>query len=85
METGTHARRMILAGIFYPRLQIREKRYLARLEELHQFKHLKRRMSDYFLQNFYVTPSGLYTYPPFLLTLQIIGADRIGGLSICYR
>jgi uncharacterized protein len=24
-----------------------------------------------------VTPSGLYTYPPLLLTLQTIGADRI--------
>jgi uncharacterized protein len=29
------------------------------------------------LENFYVTPSGLYTYPPFLLTLETIGADRI--------
>ena len=86
METGTHALRMILAGIFdrYPRLQVILGHwgemipfYLARLEQLHQFKHLKRRISDYFLQNFYVTPSGLYTYPPFLLTLQTIGADRV--------
>jgi len=86
METGIHALRMILAGIFdrYPRLQIILGHwgefipfYLARLDQLHQFKHLKQRMSDYFLQNFYVTPSGLYTYPPLLLTLQTIGADRI--------
>lgn len=86
METGTHALRMILAGIFdrYPRLQIILGHwgelipfYLARLEELHQFKHLKQRMSDYFLQNFYVTPSGMYTIPPLLLTLETIGADRI--------
>jgi uncharacterized protein len=86
METGVHALRMILAGIFdrYPRLQIILGHwgefipfYLARLDQLHQFKHLKQRMSDYFLQNFYVTPSGLYTYPPLLLTLQTMGADRI--------
>ncbi|MEO8955311.1 MAG: amidohydrolase family protein [Ktedonobacteraceae bacterium] len=25
----------------------------------------------------YVTPSGMFTLPPFLLTLQIMGADRI--------
>jgi uncharacterized protein len=86
METGTHALRPILAGIFdrHPRLQLILGHwgemipfYMARLEQLHQFKHLKRRISDYFLQNFYVTPSGLFTLPPFLLTLQIMGADRI--------
>jgi uncharacterized protein len=86
VETGIHALRMILAGILdrYPRLQIILGHwgelipfYLSRLDQLHEFKHLKRRMSDYFLQNFYVTPSGMYTIPPLLLTLETIGADRI--------
>jgi predicted TIM-barrel fold metal-dependent hydrolase len=40
-------------------------------------KHLQRPIADYFLQQVYVTPSGMFTLPPFLLTLQIMGADRI--------
>ena len=88
METGIHALRLILAGIFdrYPRLQL----ILGHWGEMIPFyltpmndiltpvsKHLQRRVSDYFLQQFYVTPSGIFTLPSFLLTLQIMGADRI--------
>jgi predicted TIM-barrel fold metal-dependent hydrolase len=88
LETGIHALRLILAGIFdrYPRLQL----ILGHWGEMIPFylrhvddiltpvsKHLQRRISDYFLQHFYVTPSGVFTLPPFLLTLQIMGADRI--------
>jgi uncharacterized protein len=88
METGIHALRLILAGIFdhYPRLQLILGHwgemipfYLARVDERLSLvsKHLGRRVSEYFLQQFYVTPSGMFTLPPFLLTLQIMGADRI--------
>ncbi|HTK09810.1 MAG TPA: amidohydrolase family protein [Ktedonobacteraceae bacterium] len=88
METGTHALRMIVAGVFdqYPRLQLILGHwgemipfYLARVDGMMTpvTKHLQRRVSDYFLQQIYVTPSGMFTLPPFLLTLQIMGADRI--------
>lgn len=88
METGIHALRLILAGIFdhYPRLQLilghwgeMIPSFLARVDERMSLvsKHLQRRVSEYFLQQFYVTPSGMFTLPPFLLTLQIMGADRI--------
>ena len=88
LETGIHALRMILAGIFdrYPTLQLILGHwgemipfYLARVDEnlTPVCKHLQRRVADYFLQQVYVTPSGLFTLPPFLLTLQIMGADRI--------
>jgi len=88
METGIHALRMILAGIFdqYPSLQLILGHwgemipfYLARVDEALSpaAKHLQRRVADYFLDQMYVTPSGLFTLPPFLLTLQIMGADRI--------
>lgn len=88
LETGIHALRMILAGVFdlYPRLQLILGHwgemipfYLARIDEVISptAKHLQRRVADYFLQQVYVTPSGLFTLPPFLLTLQIMGADRI--------
>lgn len=88
METGIHALRLILAGVFdrYPRLQLILGHwgemipfYLARVDGYlaSATKHLQRRISDYFLQQVYVTPSGMFTLPPFLLTLQIMGADRI--------
>jgi predicted TIM-barrel fold metal-dependent hydrolase len=53
--------------------------YLARADSVLSpvAKHLDRRVADYFLQNFYVTPSGLFTVEPLLLTLQVVGADRI--------
>jgi hypothetical protein len=88
IETGLHALRMILAGVFdrYPRLQVILGHwgemipfYLARIDQAFSpvARHLQRPVADYFYQHFYVTPSGLFTLPPFLLTLQIMGAERI--------
>lgn len=88
LETGIHALRMIVAGVFdqYPSLQLILGHwgemipfYLARVDEVLSpvTKQLQRRVSEYFLQQVYVTPSGMFTLPPFLLTLQIMGADRI--------
>lgn len=88
METGIHALRMILAGVFdqHPNLQLILGHwgemipfYLARVEWALSplAKHLQRPISDYFTQQVYVTPGGMLTLPPFLLTLQIIGADHI--------
>src|SRR5579875_2947697 len=53
--------------------------YLARVDEVltPASKRLQRRVTDYFLQQVYVAPSGMFTLPPFLLTLQVMGADRI--------
>ncbi len=88
LETGIHALHMILAGVFdkYPNLQLILGHwgemipfYLARFHEAltPAAKHLQRPVADYFLQQMYVTPSGMFTLPPFLLTLQIMGADRV--------
>jgi len=88
METGIHALRLILAGVFdrYPSLQVilghwgeMVPFYLARVDWALSplAKNLHRRVADYFLENFYATPSGLFTVPPLLLTLQVMGADRI--------
>jgi predicted TIM-barrel fold metal-dependent hydrolase len=88
LETGVHALRMILGGVFdrYPNLQLILGHwgemipfYLARVNEMLSpvTKKLQRPVGDYFLQQMYATPSGMYTLPPFLLTLQIMGADRI--------
>ena len=88
METGIHALRMILGGVFdlYPSLQLILGHwgemipfYLARFDEMltPATKHLQRPVADYFLQQMYTTPSGMFTLPPFQLTLQMMGADRI--------
>ncbi len=88
METGLHGLRLILGGVFdrHPRLRVILGHwgemipfYLARADWALSplAKHLQRRVADYFLENFYVTPSGLFTVPPLLLTLQVMGADRI--------
>ena len=87
-ETGIHALRMILGGVFdrLPGLQVilghwgeMVPFYLARVNEAlpPQATRLDRTVAEYFTANFYVTPSGMFTLPPFLLALQIMGADRI--------
>jgi uncharacterized protein len=87
-EIGIHALRLILAGVFdrLPTLQVIIGHMgemipfmLARLDEVFTpiTKQLQRRMSEYFLSNFHLTTSGMFTDPPFLLALQVMGADRI--------
>jgi predicted TIM-barrel fold metal-dependent hydrolase len=88
LDTGIHALRMILGGIFdrYPSLQLILGHwgemipfYLARFAEAltPSTKQLQRPVADYFVQQMHITPSGMFTLPPFMLTLQILGADRI--------
>ncbi len=75
METGIHALRMILAGIFdqYPSLQLILGHwgemipfYLARIDWAFSpiAKYLQRPVADYFLQQMHVTPSRMFTLPP---------------------
>ena len=88
VETGMHCLRLIVSGLFdrFPKLNIiighmgedlpfsiaRAEAVLAR-----ETAHLKRKVSEYFLDHFYITTSGYFTVPPLLCTLQVIGADRI--------
>ena len=87
-EVGIHSLRMILAGVFdrLPDLQI----IIGHMGEMIPFmfarisntfgpvvKNLQHPVPEYFLRNFYFTTSGFFTEPPLLLTLQIMGADRI--------
>ena len=87
-ETGLHALRLILAGVFdrFPTLQM----ILGHMGEMLPFflgridyalspvaTHLQRRLADYVLHNFSVTTSGLFAIPPLLLVLQTMGADRV--------
>jgi uncharacterized protein len=88
VETGLHCLRLIASGLFdrHPRLKIiighmgealpysivRADSVLA-----HDAKHLKRSVSEYFHEHFYITTSGFFSLPPFLCALEVVGADRI--------
>jgi predicted TIM-barrel fold metal-dependent hydrolase len=88
LDTGIHALRMVLAGVFdrYSGLQLILGHwgemipfYLTRFAEALTpvTRQLQRPVADYFVQQMHVTPSGMFTLPPFLLTLQMLGADRM--------
>jgi predicted TIM-barrel fold metal-dependent hydrolase len=88
VETGLHCLRLIASGLFdrLPKLQIivghmgealpfymdRADMFLAQ-----STKHLQRPISGYFRENFHITTSGVFSLPPFLCAMQVVGADRI--------
>jgi uncharacterized protein len=88
VETGMHCLRLIVSGLFdrFPKLKIiighmgealpyyiaRADAFLAQSE-----MHLKRRVSEYFHEHFYITTSGCFSLPPFLCALKVVGAERI--------
>ena len=87
-ETGIHAMRMILGGIFdeYPNLQIilghwgeMIPPFLDRMDSTlsEAAKHLQRSVSEYFTSHMYVTPSGMWSIPQLMMNMEIMGADRI--------
>ena len=88
VETGMHCLRMIVSGLFdrFPKLKIIIGHmgealpfYIVRADEFlsQSAGHLKRRVSEYFHEHFYITTSGCFSLPPFLCALQIVGPDRI--------
>jgi predicted TIM-barrel fold metal-dependent hydrolase len=87
-ETGLHALRMIVAGVFdrYPRLQIiighmgEDIPYsLARTDGVLSRTpgRLSRTVAEFFHDHVHVTTSGYFTVPPFLCALSVVGADRL--------
>lgn len=88
VETGMHCLRLMVSGLFdrFPRLNIIIGHMgedlpfsIARAEAVlsRETNHLKRKVSEYFQDHFYITTSGYFTVPPLLCTLQVVGADRI--------
>jgi predicted TIM-barrel fold metal-dependent hydrolase len=87
VETGMHVLRMVLAGVFdeYPALQLvvghmgealpfllaRSSRSLTRAAGL------SRPLEEYVLEHLHFTTSGLFTFPPLLCLLMVVGADRV--------
>jgi predicted TIM-barrel fold metal-dependent hydrolase len=75
-----------LAGVFdkYPDLQIILGHwgevvlfYLERLGSLARVTNLQRPIADYFKQNLYVTPSGMWSQSYLQRSLEVVGPERI--------
>jgi uncharacterized protein len=94
IETGLHALRLILAGVFdrFPALQM----IIGHMGEVVPFMLTRiddtlgggtaldppktpteRPVKDYFLRNFHLTTSGIFTDPPLRCAIDTFGADRI--------
>ncbi len=85
-EAGIQFVRLVLAGVFdkYPDLQIILGHwgevvlfYLERLGSLSRVVTLQRPIADYFRQNLYVTPSGMWSQNYLQRALEIVGPTRL--------
>ncbi|RFM27517.1 amidohydrolase [Deminuibacter soli] len=87
-EAGIQIIRMILAGVFdkYPNLQLISGHwgemvpfFLYRMDGMlpQQTTHLQQSILNTYKNHIYVTPSGMFTWPQFQFTLEVLGADRI--------
>jgi hypothetical protein len=85
-EAGIQFVRLILAGVFdkHPDLQIILGHwgevvlfYLERLGSLARVTRLERPIADYFKQNLYVTPSGMWSQSYLQRSLEVVGPERI--------
>ena len=86
-ETGIQLLRLILSGVFdrHPQLQMITGHwgevvlfYLERIELLERAQlGLQRPIKDYFRQNLFYTPSGIYSQQYLQRTVDIVGVERI--------
>ncbi|HEY4355261.1 MAG TPA: amidohydrolase family protein [Acidobacteriaceae bacterium] len=49
----------------------------TRTPQYGSFAPLKRRVGEYFRENFYITNSGFFTLPPLTLTMEVVGLDHL--------
>jgi uncharacterized protein len=85
-EAGLHVLRMVATGVFdrHPGLRLIVGHcgemlpfMLARIDATLRADSLGLRPSEYFLRNIWVTTSGLFSIPPVLCTVQVLGVDRV--------
>jgi uncharacterized protein len=83
-EAGLHVLRMIATGVFdrHPGLRLIVGHcgemlpfMLARVDAM--LRGLPRTPSEYFARNIWVTTSGLFSIPPVMCTVQVLGVDRV--------
>lgn len=93
VETSLHAMRLIMSGLFdeFPRLRIVlghmgeglpfwlqriDNRYLLQVR-IGAVRKLARLPSEYFLENFMITTSGVMSAPALKLSIDVLGVERI--------
>jgi uncharacterized protein len=85
-EAGLHVLRMIATGVFdrHPGLRLIVGHcgemvpfMLDRIDVMLRPAGLALKPSEYFLRNIWVTTSGLFSLPPVLCTVQVLGVDRV--------
>ena len=85
-EAGLHVLRMIATGVFdrHPGLRLVVGHcgemlpfMLARIDALLTLPGLELKPSEYFLRNVWVTTSGLFSLPPVMCTIEVLGIDRV--------
>ena len=85
-EAGLHVLRMIATGVFdrHPGLRLIVGHcgemvpfMLDRIDAMLRPPGLALKPSEYFLRNIWVTTSGLFSLPPVLCTVQVLGVDRV--------
>jgi predicted TIM-barrel fold metal-dependent hydrolase len=85
-EAGLHVLRMIATGVFdrYPGLRMIVGHcgemvpfMLDRIDAMLTPPGLALKPSEYFLRNIWVTTSGLFSLPPVLCTIEVLGVDRV--------
>jgi predicted TIM-barrel fold metal-dependent hydrolase len=87
VDTGLHAIRLMLGGVFkaFPRLQVIIGHmgealpfFVARASgKLTRSGGPMKPLEETLAENFYITPSGVFDFPPFLCALMVVGADRM--------
>jgi predicted TIM-barrel fold metal-dependent hydrolase len=85
-EAGLHVLRMVATGVFdrHPGLRLiighcgeMVPFMLARIDNLLMADGLALAPSEYFLRNVWVTTSGLFSLPPVMCAIQVLGIDRV--------
>jgi uncharacterized protein len=85
-EAGLHVLRMIATGVFdrHPGLRLIIGHcgemlpfMLARIDAMLRLDHLDLTPSGYLARNVWVTTSGLFSIPPVMCTVQVLGVDRV--------
>jgi len=85
-EAGLHVLRMIATGVFdrHPGLRLIVGHcgemlpfMLARIDAMLKVDTMAREPSEYFARNIWVTTSGLFSIPPVMCTVEVLGVDRV--------
>jgi len=85
-EAGLHVLRMIATGVFdrHPGLRLIIGHcgemlpfMLARIDAMLRLDTIAMKPSEYFARNIWVTTSGLFSIPPVMCTVQVLGVDRV--------